>query len=65
LCSAFLPASHARSDEIRRVLLHHALLIKEESGLKITSEHDKQIIQRSYEKTIRAIGLLADAHPAN
>jgi hypothetical protein len=24
-------ASHARSDDIRRVLLHHALLIKEES----------------------------------
>jgi uncharacterized membrane protein len=53
-------ASHARSDEIRRVLLHHALLIKDESVLKISSEHDRQIIRQSYDMTIRAIGLPAD-----
>ncbi|MDD1696011.1 MAG: DUF2254 domain-containing protein, partial [Methanoregula sp.] len=53
-------ASHAQSDEIRRVLLHHATLIKEESGLKISSEHDKQIIRRSYDAAVRAIELPAD-----
>ncbi len=53
-------ASQARSDEIRRVLLHYALLIKEESVLKISSEHDRQIIRQSYDTAVRAIGLPAD-----
>ena len=53
-------ASHARSDEIRRVLLHHAMLIKNESVVKISSEHDRQNIRRSYDAAVRAIGLPAD-----
>jgi uncharacterized membrane protein len=57
-------ASHARSDEIRKVLLHHALLIKEESVVKISSEHDRQIIRQSYDTAVRAIGLPADALPS-
>ena len=53
-------ASHARSDEIRKVLLQHAILIKEESVVKISSEHDRQIIRQSYDTVVRAIGLPAD-----
>jgi uncharacterized membrane protein len=53
-------ANHARSDEIRKVLLHHAMLIKEESVLKISSEHDRQIIRQSYDNAVRAIGLPPD-----
>lgn len=52
-------ASHARSDDIRNVLLVHAKLIKEESVVKITSEHDRQIIRQSYDMAARAIGLPA------
>jgi len=50
-------ANHARSDEIREILLHHAMLIKDESLLKISSEHDRQIIGQSYDTTVTAIGL--------
>ena len=57
-------ASHARSDEIRKVLLVHAKLIKEESVVKISSEHDRQIIRQSYDKAVRAIGLPADGQSA-
>jgi uncharacterized membrane protein len=53
-------ASHGTSDEIRKVLLAHATLIKEESVVKITSEHDRQIIRQSYDMAVRAIGLPAD-----
>ena len=53
-------ASHARSDEIRKVLLQHAMLIKEESVVKISSEHDRQIIRQSYDTVVRAIGLPTD-----
>lgn len=53
-------ANHARSDEIRKVLLHHAILIEEESVSKISSEHDRQLIRQSYETAVRAIGLPAD-----
>ena len=52
-------ASHARSDEIRKVLLQHAVLIKEESVVKISSEHDRQIIRQSYDTAVSAIGLPA------
>lgn len=57
-------ASHAQSDEIRKVLLVHAMLIKEESVVKISSEHDKQIIRQSYDKAFRAIGLPDDGQSA-
>jgi len=53
-------ASHGTSDEIRKVLLQHAMLIKEESVVKISSEHDRQIIRQSYDKAVRAIGLSDD-----
>jgi uncharacterized membrane protein len=53
-------ASHGTSDEIHKVLLAHATLIKEESVVKITSEHDRQIIRQSYDMAVRAIGLPAD-----
>ena len=57
-------ASHGTSDEIRRVLLQHAMLIKEESVLKISSEHDRQIIRQSYDMAVRAIGLPVDGLPS-
>jgi uncharacterized membrane protein len=50
-------ANHARSDEIRQVLLHHTVLIEEESVSKISSEHDRQLIRQSYDTAVRAIGL--------
>jgi uncharacterized membrane protein len=50
-------ANHARSDEIRQVLLHHTILIEEESVSKISSEHDRQLIRQSYDTAVRAIGL--------
>jgi len=49
-------ATRARSDATRQVLLHHAMLIKEESVPVITSEHDQQLIRQSYDGAIRAIG---------
>lgn len=52
-------ASHAPSDEIRNVLLQYAMLIKEESVVKISSEHDRQIIYQSYDTAVRAIGVPA------
>jgi uncharacterized membrane protein len=53
-------ASHGTSDEIRKVLLQHARLIKEESIVKISSEHDRQIICQSYDSAVRVIGLPTD-----
>ena len=53
-------ASHGTSDEIRKVLLQHAMLIKEESVVKISSEHDRQIIRQSYDTAVRTIGLPSD-----
>ena len=50
-------AIHAYSDEIRRVLLHHAELIVEESVPIITSKHDRELIRQSYNAAISAIGL--------
>jgi uncharacterized membrane protein len=48
---------HARSDEIRQVLLHHAKLIEGESIPRISSDHDRQLVRQSYETAVRAIGL--------
>jgi len=52
--------SHGTSDEIRKVLLQHAMLIKGESVVKISSEHDRKIILQSYDMAVRAIGLPVD-----
>ena len=44
-----------------RVLLVHATRIKDESVVKISSEHDRQIIRKSYDTAVREIGLPADS----
>jgi uncharacterized membrane protein len=52
-------ANYAQSDEIRKVLLHHADLIRDESAPRISSEHDRQLIKQSYDNAIEKIGLKA------